>query len=133
MADKPQPINLRVLATQRLTPNMHRLTIGGDALANFPSGQQGGYIKLFLDAAAPSAKQILRTFTIRDQRAGELDVDFTLHGDHAAGPATGWAIEAKVGDPITIRGPGAAKPLPAGFDTLPSPVLQRETRRLAQM
>jgi len=59
----------------------------------------------------------MRTYTIRAQRARELDVWFATHGDHAVGPATQWALNAKNGDAMTIRGPGAPKPLPQGFDS----------------
>ncbi|MEL7447517.1 MAG: siderophore-interacting protein, partial [Pseudomonadota bacterium] len=108
--------DLTVLASERVSPSMHQLTIGGEDLDHFPKGQDGGYFKLVLEPARDGKKALLRTYTIRAQRDRELDVMFALHGGNAAGPATGWALDAKLGDPITIRGPGAPKPLPEGFD-----------------
>jgi NADPH-dependent ferric siderophore reductase len=39
-----------------------------------------------------------------DAVAGELDVDFVIHGDY--GPASSWASRAQVGDAIGLAGPG---------------------------
>lgn len=109
---RPAPINLQVLGSSRLTPNMHRVTLGGDALQDFPAGRQGGYLKLRLPV---QGKTIVRTYTIRNHRPGELDVDFALHGSaELSGPATRWALEAQEGDSILVGGPGPAKPLPEG-------------------
>lgn len=56
-----------------------------------------------------------RTYTIRNQSQKSIDVDFALHGtDKESGPATYWAVNAKIGDSIKIGGPGEAKPLPKG-------------------
>ena len=38
-------------------------------------------------------------------RPQELTVDFVLHGE---GPASTWAAQAQVGQPMLIAGPGAA-------------------------
>ncbi len=91
---------------------MHRVTIGGEALAGFPADHQGGYIKLFLPTGEGEGETALRTYTIRRQSADALDIDFALHGGNSAGPATSWALAARPGDSITIGGPGPAKPLP---------------------
>lgn len=115
---RPAPREVEVFASRLVTPNMLRLTLGGPGLEGFPAGQQGGYVKLRLPPAEGSDKLRVRTYTIRAQRAEEIDVDFALHGvdtDHA-GPATRWAVEAKPGDRIEIAGPGPAKPLPPGMD-----------------
>lgn len=106
---------MTVLHRERITPSLQRVTLGGPGLAGFPEGQQGGYLKLFLGEDA-RGKPIVRTYTIRDQREGELDIDFALHGDDAAGPATRWSLAAGPGDTIKIGGPGAAKPLPSDHD-----------------
>lgn len=108
--------NLEVISTQRISPSLHQVTIGGKELDHFPEGQAGGYLKLVLEHGDAGQKPLLRTYTIRAQRERALDLWFALHGENAAGPATRWALEAKTGDPITIRGPGPAKPLPAGRD-----------------
>ena len=114
--NRPPPRELQVLATQYVTPNMLRLTLGGPGLAGFPAGQEGGYVKLRLSSPDDPAKTIVRTYTIRNQRPGEIDVDFALHGDpgQGIGPATSWAMAASVGDQIEVGGPGPAKPLPQG-------------------
>lgn len=108
--------DLTVLDSQRISPSMHQVTIGGPDLDHFPSGQAGGYFKLILEPGSEGKKALMRTYTIRRQRERELDVLFALHGGNAAGPATSWALDAKHGDPMTIRGPGAPKPLPPRFD-----------------
>lgn len=104
--------DLTVTASKRVSPSMHQLTLGGAALRDFPKGQDGGYFKLILEPGAEGQKALMRTYTIRRQREDEIDVLFALHGGHAAGPATTWALNAEVGDPMTIRGPGPAKPSP---------------------
>lgn len=46
----------------------------------------------------------MRTYTPRriDGEAGELDIDFVLHGD---GPASQWAGRAEIGDKFVMMGP----------------------------
>jgi len=104
--------DLTVAATSRVSPSMHQITLAGEALRDFPKGQDGGYFKLILEPGSEGKKALMRTYTIRRQRETQIDVLFALHGGHAAGPATSWALDAKVGDPMTIRGPGTAKPSP---------------------
>ncbi|MEM9311816.1 MAG: siderophore-interacting protein [Pseudomonadota bacterium] len=108
--------NLTVTDTRRVSPSMHQITLEGDALLDFPQDQDGGYFKLILEPGSEGQKALMRTYTIRRQRARALDVLFALHGGHAAGPATSWALEAELGDPMTIRGPGPAKPSPGACD-----------------
>ncbi|MEM7664760.1 MAG: siderophore-interacting protein [Pseudomonadota bacterium] len=108
--------NLTVRDTRRISPSMHQITLGGEELDHFPKGQDGGYLKLILEPGREGRKALMRTYTIRAQRERELDIHFALHGGNAAGPATGWALDAKPGDPMTIRGPGGAKPFPEGHD-----------------
>ena len=111
---RPEPRILTVTDSRRVTPNMHRVTLGGDGMAGFPRDQSGGYVKLMLPGAV-DGKSIVRTYTIRSQSDSGIDVDFALHGsDEQSGPATSWAINAMVGDEIKVGGPGAAKPLPEG-------------------
>ncbi|MXP26033.1 siderophore-interacting protein [Altererythrobacter indicus] len=114
---RPAPRQLEVLSKTKITPNMLRVTIGGEGLEGFPDGQEGGYVKLRLTPAPGSEKPVVRTYTIRAQRADALDIDFVMHdvAGHA-GPATEWALSASVGDTIMVGGPGPAKPLPPGYD-----------------
>ncbi|WP_422344908.1 siderophore-interacting protein [Parasphingorhabdus sp.] len=111
---RPDPRILKVIDSFRFTPNMHRITLGGDGMAGFPREQNGGYVKI-MPPVPEDSKRIVRTYTIRSQSETGIDVDFALHGsDEESGPATSWAISAKVGDSIKVGGPGAAKPLPEG-------------------
>lgn len=50
----------------------------------------------------------MRTYTIRELRAeaGEIDVDFVLHGE--TGPASAWATHARPGDRVQLVAPNAA-------------------------
>lgn len=111
---RPEPHTLTVIDNVQITPNMQRLTLGGDGLASFPSGQEGGYVKLRLSQPG-SDKPCIRTYTIRRQSAAGIEIDFALHGNGGdAGPATQWAVNAQCGDTIKVGGPGKAKPLPDG-------------------
>lgn len=111
MTKRPDPRRLTVLETARLTPNMHRVLLGGPGLTGFPPKQDGGYVKLRI----PGEKTCVRTYTIRRQTEEALTLDFALHGEEAAaGPATAWALTAAPGDDLEVGGPGPAKPLPHG-------------------
>lgn len=112
---RPEPRELKVLNSVRITPNMHRITLGGDGFAGFPQGREGGYIKLRLSEPT-DGKPVVRTYTIRSQTSDSMDVDFALHGgaDEDSGPATRWALGAQADDIILVGGPGPAKPLPEG-------------------
>ena len=76
---RPEPRNLTVMKSVRITPNLHRLTLGGEGLADFPRSQSGGYIKLMLPGAE-GRKTPVRTYTIRSQSERAIEVDFALHG-----------------------------------------------------
>ncbi|MCP3729899.1 siderophore-interacting protein [Sphingomonas sp. MG17] len=113
--NRPPPRRLTVLAKRSITPNMLRVTLGGAGLAGFPPEAEGGYVKLRLFPDGGD-RLVVRTYTIRHQRDGEIDLDFVLHADDHGrhGPATDWALAAREGDAIEVGGPGPAKPLPAG-------------------
>ena len=82
MSQRPEPRQLTVLRRDRITPSLQRVTVGGPGLAGFPADQEGGYLKLFL-GEAENGKPIVRTYTIRHQRDGELE-EGLLHAP--AGP-----------------------------------------------
>lgn len=94
--------SLTVLATERLTPHMLRLRLGGAELAGFVSSSPGDHIKLFVPDGAGG--QAMRDYTPRrfDVAGGWLEIDFALHD---AGPATLWAMQASPGDRAEIGGP----------------------------
>jgi NADPH-dependent ferric siderophore reductase len=113
-----------VVRTERLTPHMIRVVLGGDGLTGLPAGEfTDHYVKLlFPPADAPygvpydveqvraelPAEQwpVTRTYTVRawDVATGELTIDFVWHGDEGlAGP---WAATARPGDRLQFFGPG---------------------------
>lgn len=109
---KRPPRVLTVKSTLFLTPNMRRITLGGDALANFPTGSEGAHIKLLFEQDALD-RPAMRTYTVAQQRSAqnEIDIDFMLHDrknvtEHAL--AAPWSLTAKLGDTISIFGPGLA-------------------------
>ncbi|QDT03093.1 Vibriobactin utilization protein ViuB [Rubripirellula lacrimiformis] len=99
---RPNPRLLTVLRKNKVTAHLLRLTFGGESMATFPSGQEGSYIKLMFPG--DEKRHILRTYTVRKQRDGEIDVDFALHGD--GGLAATWAQECPLGESILVGGPG---------------------------
>ena len=104
---KPSPRKLQVVRKQSLTPNMLRVTLGGDDMAGFPDGRESANFKLLIPNG--SDKPVVRTYTVRNynRSSAEVDVDFVLHADH--GPASDWAIAAEAGQTIGFAGPGTAK------------------------
>ncbi|YCH21626.1 siderophore-interacting protein [Pseudomonas sp. D1-3] len=103
---RPAPRTLQVISSRFVTPHMLRLTLGGGEIDSFPADQESAYIKLMFSTPG-SDKDLVRTYTVRQQRADQFDVDFVLHED--AGPASQWAKDAKPGDRIAIGGPGPKK------------------------
>jgi len=127
MADAPSKYRTTVVRTERLTPHMVRVVVGGDELALFPdTGFTDRYVKLIfprpgvelaedaeLWSLPPEQRPVFRTYTVRDldPERHELTIDFVLHGDDGiAGP---WAAAAVPGDELLMSGPGGAYvPLP---------------------
>ena len=118
------PRLLQVRRSERITPRMVRVTLGGDELAGFGGEGPDRRIKMFFPApgqerpAVPRAtsggplwppgepRPAIRTYTVRrfDAAAGELDVDFVLHEGH--GPAAAWAEDARPGAWVGVSEPG---------------------------
>lgn len=103
---RPEPRLLRVIRSTPVTPNMLRVTLGGEGMSAFPNDQDGAYIKLMFPPEG-EGRGIVRTYTVRQQRDGEMDVDFVLHED--GGPAASWAQQVRPGAEILIGGPGPKK------------------------
>ena len=103
---RPEPRLLQVIRSVPVTPNMLRVTLGGDGMSTFPTEQDGAYVKLMFPAQG-EGRGIVRTYTVRQQRNDEIEVDFVLHGD--GGPAASWAQQVRPGDQILIGGPGPKK------------------------
>ncbi|WP_217254388.1 siderophore-interacting protein [Streptomyces sp. AC602_WCS936] len=125
-----------------VTPRMRRVVLGGEQLAPFtrdgydhPAFLAPGFddhIKVILasdgDIGAalpaqlphgiewtPAENRLTRDYTPRrvDAEAGELDLDFVVHGD---GPATSWAASAREGDELWFVGPKSSLRLPERLD-----------------
>jgi NADPH-dependent ferric siderophore reductase len=126
---RPSPRELVVHSTLRLTANMQRLILTGEALADFPADSTSGYIKLMFATdgepltqatAVEGQRPLMRTYTVRafDPEKRWLSVDFMLHnhGPQPAGPAASWAERAQPGDRILVGGPGPTKFIYADAD-----------------
>lgn len=121
---------LQVLRAEQLTPGMRRVVLGGPELTGIADGPN---LKLLLprDAATPfclpmrgadgraayaegQVPPVIRTYSARrvDRAAGELHVDFVIHGH---GIASAWAERAQPGDRVGLAGPGGPSLRPAGF------------------
>ncbi|PUB24541.1 NADPH-dependent ferric siderophore reductase [Promicromonospora sp. AC04] len=106
----PHVVMAEVIKTKRITPNMMRVTLGGDELARFTATGYDQWFRLFLPRAGqdmlrlptrasglwyaeylttPKARRPwVRNYTVRAARPdlNELDIDFVLHesGDEAS-------------------------------------------------
>ncbi|MER5338236.1 siderophore-interacting protein [Micromonospora sp. NPDC002717] len=127
MTERPKKVtSARVLRTERPTPHLIRLVLGGEELTGLPVGEfTDHYIKIVFPVPGvdhPSPMDLaairrdlpreqwprLRAYTVRawDALAGELTVDVVHHGDEGlAGP---WAAALRPGDPVHFVGPGGA-------------------------
>ncbi|MFF3324293.1 siderophore-interacting protein [Streptomyces sp. NPDC002889] len=129
MADRParkapKAHEARVVRTERITPHMVRVVLGGEGPAALEFGEFTDlYIKLLFPAEGVTYPEpfdmdrireefpreqwpATRTYTVRhwDRAHHELTVDFVVHGDEGlAGP---WAARAQVGETVHFLGPG---------------------------
>ncbi|MET0788755.1 MAG: siderophore-interacting protein [Cellulomonas sp.] len=127
---RPAPLVGVVVRTERIAATMVRVVVGGPGLASFePSPHADSYVKVvFLPAGTPRPRRDdgrldldavraalppeqqprQRSYTVRawDPAAGELTLDFVVHGDEGvAGP---WSAGAQPGDEVLLLGPGGA-------------------------
>ncbi|MFG2498996.1 siderophore-interacting protein [Streptomyces sp. NPDC048441] len=130
----PKLHTAQVVRTERLTPHMQRVVLGGEGLAEFTTGgSTDHYVKLLFDAEGVTYPEpfdiqrireefprdqwpVTRTYTVRswDPQARELAVDFVIHGDEGlAGP---WARSVEPGTTIRFNGPGGGYAPDAGAD-----------------
>ncbi|WP_030243954.1 MULTISPECIES: siderophore-interacting protein [unclassified Streptomyces] len=131
MAERPgrQPRRTRsaqVVRTERLTPHMQRVVLGGEGLADFAADTcTDHYVKLLFPPAGVTYPEpfdlqrvrdefpreqwpVTRTYTVRqwDAEHRELTLDFVIHGDEGlAGP---WATRVQPGETVRFMGPGGA-------------------------
>jgi len=106
--------------------------LGGAELADFHSASPDDHVKLFFPnvegefvtpeftAEGPKWPQDrphspTRDYTPRwhDAEAGELAIDFVLHGD---GPASSWAERVQVGDALVVGGPRGSFVIADNYD-----------------
>ncbi|WP_406041965.1 siderophore-interacting protein [Micromonospora sp. NBC_00898] len=127
MSERPKKITAaQLLRTERPTPHLIRLVLGGAELAGLPVGAYTDhYIKFVFPPAGVSYPHPvdlaslkrdlpreqwprLRAYTVRawDPTTGELTVDVVHHGDEGlAGP---WAAALRPGDQVLFTSPGGA-------------------------
>ncbi|MGW7474521.1 siderophore-interacting protein [Streptomyces cyaneofuscatus] len=131
-----------VRSVHQVTPRMRRVVLGGEELAAFTRDGTGhpafaapgfdDHIKLILAADGdvhaalpaqlphgiewtPAEHRLTRDYTPRrvDPEAGELHLDFVVHGD---GPAEAWSAAAREGDELWFVGPKSSLRLPERLD-----------------
>lgn len=113
---KPSVYELTVANVVQRTPNLRRIVLEGD-LSGFPSGYEGGYVKLLLPRAGAEGSpvdlksSVKRSYTVRafDRAKGQLTLEFAVH--EAKGPAMRWARDAAPGDALQVAGPGSVRNL----------------------
>ncbi|MEU6604675.1 siderophore-interacting protein [Streptomyces shenzhenensis] len=131
MAERPtrkprKPHSAQVVRTERLTPHMQRVVLGGAGLADFAADTcTDHYVKLLFPAGGATYPEpfdmeriraefpreqwpVTRTYTVRgwDAEHRELTLDFVVHGDEGlAGP---WALRVRPGETVWFMGPGGA-------------------------
>jgi NADPH-dependent ferric siderophore reductase len=120
---EPPPFRrVAVRRTERLTPRLQRVTLGGAELAGFTLDEPAASVRLLVPSPGtdelvvpiwngnefllPDGRRpIIRTFTPRrvDPDALELDLEVVIHGE---GSASTWAADVAVGSPAAVSGPG---------------------------
>lgn len=132
-------VRATVARTERVTPHMMRVTLGGDDLARYvfrgfdqwmrlaiPVDESrfdnlperfgiGGYLRYL--TLPRGTRPVIRNYTARAFRpeALELDIDFIVHGDE--GVAAPWAVAAEPGAEIAFIDQGC------GWDPVPAEAL----------
>ncbi|WP_433548450.1 siderophore-interacting protein [Streptomyces sp. CA-294286] len=120
----PRAHEATVVRTERITPHMVRVVLGGEALAALGADEfTDHYVKVLFPVPGVTypepfdmarireefpAEQwpVNRTYTVRSWDAGtrELAIDFVVHGDEGlAGP---WAARVQPGETVRFLGPG---------------------------
>lgn len=128
------PLVIRRLTVGRVSdpaPRIRRLTLVGPELEGFAAPGPDDHVKLFVpdpvtgELCAPVMTPegirrpegvIVRDYTPRAVRDGEIDIDVVLHDD--PGPVSGFAAAARPGDAVAIGGPRGSVLAPTGVDHL---------------
>nr|WP_254631545.1 siderophore-interacting protein [Curtobacterium sp. Csp1] len=136
MPENPRLFRARVLRSARVTPSMHRVTVTGDDLHEFPFAGYDHWFRLFLPlphqqhltlpeidgnrwypqylAIPQDTRPHLANYTVAGFRrlpdgTAELDVDFVVHADADGaleGRAAIWACAARPGDELAMLDQG---------------------------
>ncbi|WP_406610832.1 siderophore-interacting protein [Agarivorans sp. JK6] len=105
---KPKMYPVQVSQLIPLSPHLLRIVVKGSSLKRFPESKEGAHVKVILPNSDGS-KPKMRSYTIRwfNSASQELALDFVIN--RHSGPATNWASQAKLGDQLSIAGPGQLK------------------------
>ncbi|PSU36466.1 NADPH-dependent ferric siderophore reductase [Photobacterium lutimaris] len=125
------PKMLSVEGREYITPNMIRLTLGGEGSHHFSQESIGQYVKFLFTAngstdisAIPEGQRpMMRTFTVSGYQAesGTITIDIAKHeladlnGEitpDIGGYASRWALSTQVGDSISLVGPRPIQAMP---------------------
>jgi NADPH-dependent ferric siderophore reductase len=128
--DGLRPVDvLTVTAVTAVTPAVRRVVLSGSPAAVAAAGPTVSLLVPRVGDAAPRWPRVakdgrivwpdgahgvsLRSYTARrqDSLAGEVEIDFVLHGD---GPAAAWAAAAVPGAPLGVAGGGSLGDRTAG-------------------
>ena len=145
---------LDVLRIERVNAGFQRIVLGGEALEGFSSRGFDDHTKVFFPAPGttfvppvvteegidwgegvrPQARDYTPLF---DAEHNELVLDFFVHD---GGVASRWALEAKVGDKLTIGGPRGSLVVPEDYawqlyvcDESGMPALRRRLETIASL
>ncbi|MGV7209747.1 siderophore-interacting protein [Oxalobacteraceae bacterium A2-2] len=104
--------NVEVLRVRPIGLHFVAVTFGGEALKGFISASFDDHVKFILGDGPDAVK---RDYTPRsfDPVAGELVIEFALHGD---GPCAAGAAQAAPGQRVTIGGPRGSLIIPVDYD-----------------
>lgn len=127
-----------VVRTGRVTPSVHRVTLGGCGLARFPVAGADAFAYLLLPPAGrhdltigldfdwgqvrsmpKDARPRGAYYSVRDHRPEVLEIDLEIVA-HDGGAASGWAAAAGPGDEAALWGPRVlfAPPAESGWTLL---------------
>jgi NADPH-dependent ferric siderophore reductase len=121
-----------VIAVQRITPHMVKVSLGGADLDGFVSSGFDDHVKLFFPnpgemrpilpntpqsnqiTVEGTLKPVARDYTPRrhDAVSRTLEIEFALHD---SGPATAWAAQARPGHFLGVGGPRGSFIIPTDF------------------
>jgi NADPH-dependent ferric siderophore reductase len=112
---EPRRRQVAVSRVTDLSPTMRRIEFTSPDLHDFESASPDDHVKLFVPDARSPQGTCARDYTPRafDAARGTLIIDFALHD---AGPATAWALSAKVDDRLLIGGPRGSAVVADDFD-----------------